>query len=84
MGWLNNLFQKSSTNIGLQGATRNTLLRLFGGIIPAQFDTNSQKFIEQGYEGNVDAYSVIKKFADTSSAVPVVVEQRSVDGWEEV
>lgn len=43
---------------------------------------NKQRFLEEGYEGNVDVYAVIKKIVDTSKAVPWIVERKTGDEWE--
>jgi len=68
--------------LGLTAQDRQAIFRLFGSFNANKIGLSDDKFIEEGYEKNVDVYSVIKKIVDTSKAVKWIVEERtSEDGW---
>ena len=70
--------------LGLTTQDRQTIWRLFGSFNSNKIGLSEEKFIEQGYEQNVDVYSVIKKIVDTSKAVKWIVEERTSEGWVEL
>jgi HK97 family phage portal protein len=70
--------------LGLTTQDRQTIWRLFGSFNSNKIGLSEEKFIEQGYEQNVDVYSVIKKIVDTSKAVKWIVEERTTEGWIEL
>ena len=70
--------------LGLTAQDRQSIFRLFGSFNANKIGLSDEKFIEEGYEKNVDVYSVIKKIVDTSKAVKWIVEERTSEGWEEI
>jgi HK97 family phage portal protein len=81
MAWWNNLI---NATFNLREQDRDTIWRVFGSFRSNQLAKNQGAFINQGYESNVDVYSVIKKITDTSKSLPWVVERQSSEGWEVV
>ena len=58
---------------------RNELIRLFD-----KFNTKQSNLIDQSYERNVDAYSVVNKIVNVFTSCNWIVE-RKIDGeWEKV
>jgi HK97 family phage portal protein len=47
-------------------------------------DFNELGSVIEGYQGNSWVYACVKKRADAVASVPVVVEQKTNDGWEQV
>ena len=70
--------------LGLTAQDRQSIFRLFGSFNANKIGLSDEKFITEGYEKNVDVYSVIKKIVDTSKAVKWIVEERTSEGWEEI
>lgn len=75
-------FFRPKGKLGLTSHDRKLIFKLFGSFNANLFAQNDQQFLQEGYEGNVDVYAVIKKIIDTSKAVPWVVERQSGDTWE--
>jgi HK97 family phage portal protein len=73
-----------SQGLDLTQQDRNLIYKLFGSFGANQIASNSNALLEQGYEGNVDVYSVIKKIVDTGKVIPRVLEQRKGDEWVRV
>ena len=78
MSWINRLF--GLTN--LSTTDRATVSRLFGSFHANKIGSNPNQLIEQGYEQNVDIYSVITKTYEVFNSIPQVVERRTSEGWE--
>lgn len=79
MGLLTNL---AKSYLNLNENDRQTIWKMFGSFKANRFAGNPQELIKEGYESNVDVYSVIKKLTDVFLDVPYVVEKRTADGWE--
>ena len=75
---------KSSQTFNLQNLNRQQIVQILG-----QFDTNklaqdsNTQFVD-GYDGNVDVYSLIKRIIDTGKIIPRVLEQKKGDEWVKV
>lgn len=76
MAWYNNLFGGS---LKLTTTDRQTIWRLFGSFRANQLEGNNS-YLEQGYERNIDVYSVIKKIIETASSLEWVVEEQNTRG----
>ena len=68
--------------INLTDNNRELIYKLFGSFGVNRLGSSDRAFLEEGYEGNVDVYSVIKKIADTYKAIPTIVERKVGDEWE--
>ena len=68
--------------INLTDNNRELIYKLFGSFGVNRLGSSDRAFLEEGYEGNVDVYSVIKKITDTYKAVPTIVERQTSEGWE--
>jgi len=64
----------------LTNGDRQEILKLFGSFNTNKLNTSSQALISEGYESNVDVYSVISKIAAASKTVPWIVEERDREG----
>ena len=51
---------------------------------PYQFKLNQSPSLDETYESNVDAYSVLKKIVDVFKSVDWIVEQKQSDGTYEI
>ena len=71
-----------SGRLGLTTTQRQAIWKLFGNFDANKLSENPQSLIKEGYESNVDVYSVIKKIIDVTNAVPYVIEKRTTEGWE--
>lgn len=74
MGWLSN------TIASLTEKKRFRLAQFFGSFKVNQFALNDTNYLNQGYEGNIDVYSIINKIIKTSSALDWNVKQKQKDG----
>lgn len=72
----------SRGKIGLTDNNRELIYKLFGGFGVNRLGNSQKSQLEEGYEANVDVYSVIKKITDTYKAVPTIVERKTSEGWE--
>jgi phage portal protein BeeE len=72
----------SRGKIGLTDNNRELIYKLFGGFGVNRLGNSQKSQLEEGYEANVDVYSVIKKISDTYKAVPTIVERKTSEGWE--
>lgn len=81
MGLLDTFFRGRAK---LTTQDRQTIWKLFGSFRANMLGGNSSTLLKEGYESNVDVYSVIKKIVDVSKAVPYVVEQKTSEGWEKL
>ena len=79
MGLLTNL---ARGYLKLNESDRHTIWKMFGSFKANKLAENPQIQIKEGYESNVDVYSVIKKIVDVSIDVPYIIERRSGDEWE--
>jgi len=70
--------------LGLTTTDRQAIWKLFGSFNANKLAMNPTNLLQQGYESNVDVYSVIKKIVDVTNSVPYVIEKQTADGWEEV
>ena len=68
--------------INLTDNNRELIYKLFGSFGVNRLGSSDRAFLEEGYEGNVDVYAVIKKITDTYKAVPTIVERKVGDEWE--
>ena len=68
--------------ISLTDNNRDVIYKLFGSFGVNRIGSSDKSILEEGYEGNVDVYSVIKKITDTYKALPTIVEQNTSNGWE--
>lgn len=68
--------------INLTENNRELIYKLFGNFGVNRLGSSDKALLEEGYEGNTDVYSVIKKITDTYKAVPTIVEQKTAEGWE--
>jgi len=68
--------------VALTQQNRDLIYKLFGSFGANQLGTTDTASLSEGYEANVDVYSVIKKITDTYKAVPVIVERKVGDEWE--
>ena len=78
-GIINILSKKS---VKFQPTYRGLDLNWLGNNNPNTLATDPFKQLQEGYESNIDVFSVIKKIADSFVAVPTIIERRTVDGWE--
>ena len=79
MSWFSNLF---SGKVPLTTTDRQTIFKLFGSFRANQLGTNPSKLLTEGYESNVDVYSVITKTYEVFNSIPQIVERKTPDGWE--
>lgn len=79
MSWFSNLFPKK---LPLTTTDRQTIWRLFGSFHANKLGSNPQKLIQQGFEENIDVYSVFTKTYEVFNSIPQIVERRTPDGWE--
>jgi len=79
MGLFDSLFKGK---INLTDNNRELIYKLFGSFGVNRLGSSDRAYLEEGYEGNVDVYSVIKKIVDTYKAVPTIVEKQTREGWE--
>ena len=79
MSWFSNLFSKK---IPLTTTGRQTIWRLFGSFHANKLGSNPQKLIQQGFEENIDVYSVFTKTYEVFNSIPQIVERRTSEGWE--
>jgi len=79
MSWFTNLFPKK---IPLTTTERPTIWRLFGSFHANKLGSNPQKLIQQGFEENIDVYSVFTKTYEIFNSIPQIVERRTSEGWE--
>ena len=70
--------------LSLTESDRQTIWRRFGSFTANMFAMNGNGLIENSYERNIDAYSVIKKQVDTLKAIPWEVVRRNNDGGFDV
>ena len=56
----------------------------FGGLNSNYFKHNESAYLREGYEQNIDVYSVISRITDVASSIPWVIERKTSDGWEVV
>lgn len=77
MGLFKNLLPGAAKALGSITQTQNALNRqLFAsstGVAPLDFSRDSEDFIEDGFRGNPDVYSVVSYITGAASAVPPVV-----------
>jgi HK97 family phage portal protein len=78
MGWLSSIFSNSN----ISTADRATISRLFGSFRTNKMGTNSSQLLEEGFEQNVDVYSVITKTHEIFNSIPQLVERKTSEGWE--
>jgi HK97 family phage portal protein len=81
MGLFDSFFNRKTT---LTQQNRELIYRMFGSFLPKNLQQTDRAYLEEGYEANVDVYAVIKKITETYKAVPVIVEQRTSEGWEQI
>ena len=79
MSWFTNLF---TGKVPLTTSERNTVWKLFGSFHANKLGQNPTKYLTEGYESNVDVYSVISKTYEVFNSIPQIVERRTADGWE--
>ena len=79
MSWFSNLF---SGKVPLTTTDRQTIFKLFGSFRANQLGTTPSKLLTEGYESNVDVYSVITKTYEVFNSIPQIVESKTPDGWE--
>jgi len=87
MGIFDNIRQKlsgKSQGIDLQAHDRKLLYKLFGSFGANQLAMEPEKMLIDGYESNVDVYSVIKKIIDTGKVIPRVLERNVGGEWVKV
>ena len=67
----------------LTNTDRATIMKLFGSFDANKLGSSPQALLTEGYESNIDVYSVITKIVAASKAAPWIVEQRDREGnWE--
>lgn len=81
MSWFTNLF---SGKVPLTTAERNTVWKLFGSFHANKLGSHPSKYLTEGYESNVDVYSVITKTYEVFNSIPQIVERKTSEGWEMV
>ena len=80
MSWFTNLFTAKVPY--LSASERNTVWKLFGSFHANKLGHNPTKYLTEGYESNVDVYSVISKTYEVFNSIPQIVERKTADGWE--
>lgn len=78
MSWISNIF----TTRTFTATDRATIARLFGSFRANQIGSTPGQLIEQGFEQNVDVYSIITKTHEVFNSIPKIVERKTADGWE--
>jgi HK97 family phage portal protein len=68
--------------VSLTQQNRDLIYKLFGSFGVNQLGTSDSASLSEGYEANVDVYSVIKKITETYKAVPTIVERNVGGEWE--
>lgn len=60
------------------------LYSYFGGSLITQSKQNLTQIIRQGYQSNVDVYSVVNYIAELGAKIPLVVQEFNGDEWSAV
>jgi HK97 family phage portal protein len=82
MNILSKLFKRKSIN--LTTIDRELLFKQFGSFTANKLSLSTDKLLKEGYESNLDVYSVIRKIVELSNSIEWIVEQKTADGWEEL
>lgn len=64
----------------LTNTDRATIMKLFGSFDANKLGSSPQALLTEGYESNIDVYSVITKIVAASKSAPWIVEQRDREG----
>lgn len=78
MSWISNIFSTRTFN----ATDRSTIARLFGSFRTNQIGTKPGQLLSEGFEQNVDVYSIITKTHEIFNSIPQIVERRTSEGWE--
>ena len=79
MNWFTNLF---TGKIPLTQTERKVVWKLFGSFHANKLGQNNNAYLTEGYESNVDVYSVISKTYEVFNSIPQIVERKTSEGWE--
>ena len=79
MNWFTNLF---TGKIPLTQPQREVVWRLFGNFTANKLGQNNNAYLTEGYESNVDVYSVISNTYEVFNSIPQIVERKTSEGWE--
>ena len=82
MGLLSNLFNRQPT-INQEPYNWDWFKKM-GFLYPKYMDHNANAYINEGYESNIDVFSIITKIVKVSTSIPWIVEQQRGDEWEEI
>ena len=79
MNWFTNLF---TGKIPLTQTERKVVWKLFGSFHANKLGQNNNAYLTEGYESNVDVYSVVSKTYEVFNSIPQIVERKTSEGWE--
>jgi phage portal protein BeeE len=77
MSWISKFFSRRNTSVNSQAWAQ-----ILGGLQPTKIGSTPTAQLQEGYEENIDIYSVFKKTYDVYTSIPRIVEKRTADGWE--
>jgi len=75
------LFDSIRARLSLTTHDSKTIWKLFGSFGANQLGQNTQQQLQDGYEGNVDVFSIVKRIVDTSKVIPFVLERKEGEDW---
>ena len=78
MSWISDIFSTRTFN----ATDRSTIARLFGSFRANQIGHSPGQLLSEGFEQNVDVYSIITKTHEIFNSIPQIVERKTSEGWE--
>lgn len=83
MNWIQKFLTKQFTSV-INNQYLNSVFKYWGYNTPVWYDDYPETYIREGYAGNADVYSVVKRIIDLGAVIPWKVQRKKGKNWEDV
>jgi HK97 family phage portal protein len=83
MNWIQKFFTKQFS-VAVNNTMLQSIFRYWGTNTPIWFDDRPEVYIKEGYAGNADVYSIVKRIIDLGSSIPWKVQEKKNGKWVDI